>query len=152
MGCLRFPSWIGITIGIVVVVILVAIIVVNRKWEAVKFFLFMRFNVLVNDDPPEEVDSLEFDAFVSFRYSVIQVWKQTNFLCYLCSSKINHLEYFPYSHLDSKFVKNEIQAHLEDKGYRLCIHERDFLVGASIPANIEVAINHSRRMIMIISR
>ncbi len=39
-----------------------------------------------------------------------------------------------------------------DLGYTLCFHERDFLVGESIPANIEAAINHSRRMIMIISR
>ncbi len=56
------------------------------------------------------------------------------------------------SYLDSMFVINEIQPYLEEMGFRLCIHERDFLVGASIPANIEAAINHSRRMIMIISK
>ncbi len=68
MGCLNFPLWIGITIGSVVVLVIVVAIVINRKLEAMKFFLFMRFNYLVNDDPPEDVDNLEFDAFVSFRY------------------------------------------------------------------------------------
>ncbi len=68
MGCLTFPSWIGITIGSVVILVIVVIIVINRKWEAIKFFLFMRLNVSINDDPPEEVDKLDFDAFVIFRY------------------------------------------------------------------------------------
>ncbi len=67
MGCLNFPLWIGITIGSVAVAVFVVIIGINRKWEAIKFFLFMRFNVLVNDDTPEDVDNLEFDAFVTYR-------------------------------------------------------------------------------------
>ncbi len=70
MGCLNFPLWIGITTGTVVVVVIIVIVVMNRKWEAVKFLLFMRFNVVVKDDEPEDVDNLEFDAFVSFRYGI----------------------------------------------------------------------------------
>ncbi len=50
-------------------------------------------------------------------------------------------------------MKHQVQRYLEvELGYKLCFHERDFLVGESIPANIEAAINHSRRMIMIVSR
>ncbi len=49
-------------------------------------------------------------------------------------------------------MKKEIQQFLEKQGFTLCIHERDFMVGESIPANIEAAINHSRRMIMVMSR
>ncbi len=50
-------------------------------------------------------------------------------------------------------MKKYVQQYLEKElGYTVCFHERDFLVGESIPANIEAAINHSRRMIMIISR
>ncbi len=67
MGCMNFPLWIGITIGSVAIAVIVVIIVANRKWEAIKLFLFMRFNVTVNDDPPEDVDDLEFDAFVTYR-------------------------------------------------------------------------------------
>ncbi len=50
-------------------------------------------------------------------------------------------------------MKKHVQQYLErDLGYTVCFHERDFLAGESIPANVEAAINHSRRMIMIISR
>ena len=60
---------------------------------------------------------------------------------------------FCFSHLDRQFVKNELVQHLENEaGLKLCIHERDFLGGAAIAANIVAAIEHSRRMIMVISR
>ncbi len=50
-------------------------------------------------------------------------------------------------------MKDHVLHYLEREfGYTVCFHETDFLVGESIPANIEAAINHSRRMIMIISR
>ncbi len=62
--------------------------------------------------------------------------------------KESHFD-FPFSHIDRKC---KIQQFLEEKGFTLCIHERDFLAGESIPANIAAAINHSRRMIMVISR
>ena len=39
-----------------------------------------------------------------------------------------------------------------EHGYTLCVHERDFTVGDTIVANIEAAINHSRRMIMVTSK
>ncbi len=67
MGCVTFPVWIGIVTGTVILFLLISIVVINRKWEAIKFFLFMRFNYLVNDDVPEDVDNLEFDSFVIYR-------------------------------------------------------------------------------------
>ncbi len=56
------------------------------------------------------------------------------------------------SYMDRKFMKDEIQHFLENLDFTLCIHERDFLVGESIPANIQAAITHSRTMIMLLSR
>ena len=57
------------------------------------------------------------------------------------------------SHHDRPFAKREVLDYLEDNfGFKICMHERDFTVGDTIPANIEVAVNHSRRMIMILSR
>ena len=54
---------------------------------------------------------------------------------------------------DRQFVKREVIEYLEETfGYTLCIHERDFMVGDTIPANIDVAIKHSQLMIMVISR
>ena len=66
MGC-DFPLWAIITISLIAVVIITVIIVINRKWETIKFYLFIRFNILVNDDGPENLDEMDFDAFVTYR-------------------------------------------------------------------------------------
>ena len=66
MGCI-FPIWAISTIVASAVVIVVIIIIVNRKWEAIKFFMFMHFDILPNDDGPENFDEMEFDAFVTYR-------------------------------------------------------------------------------------
>ncbi len=67
MGCVRFPIWIGIVTGTVILTLMTTVIIMNRKWNAIKFLLFFRFNVLINDDEPENVDELEYDAFVIYR-------------------------------------------------------------------------------------
>ncbi len=67
MGCVAFPIWIGIITGIAIVAVVITLIITNRKWEAIKFLLFMKFNILTNDDEPENVDELEFDAFIAYR-------------------------------------------------------------------------------------
>ena len=40
----------------------------------------------------------------------------------------------------------------DDFNFKLILHERDFVPGVTIQANIVDAIKHSRRMIMILSR
>ncbi len=67
MGCVTFPVWIGIVTGILVVGLIIIIVVINRKWNAIKFRLFMKFNILIDRDDPENVDELEFDAFIAYR-------------------------------------------------------------------------------------
>ncbi len=67
MGCVDFPIWIGIVIGTVVLGLIIVVVLLNRKWNAIKFFLFMKFNILFHDDEPEIVNDLEFDAFVAYR-------------------------------------------------------------------------------------
>ncbi len=149
-GCWSFPLWIGIIIGIAVVVLVVLVIFISKKLEVIKFFLFMKFNVLVKDDEPENIEEVEFDAFIAYRQVLLvgipftSICFQIIFYTWKCLS---------CSHKDKYFMKEHVQQYLEGElGYKLCFHERDFLVGESIPANIEAAINHSRRMIMIISR
>ncbi len=71
MGCLQFPLWIGILVAFVVIVIVFLMIYVNRKWEAIKFDMFMKFNILINDDEPENVNEMEFDAFVAYRWVLL---------------------------------------------------------------------------------
>ncbi len=67
MGCITLPVWIGIVTAAVTVCFIITIIIINRKWEAIKFFLFVKFNYLINDDPPEYINEMEFDAFVIYR-------------------------------------------------------------------------------------
>ncbi len=69
MGCVSFPFWIGIVLGTVTLAVTILIVVINRKWKSIHFFMFMRFNVLIShDEEPETVEDLEFDAFVIYRW------------------------------------------------------------------------------------
>ncbi|XP_048757831.2 uncharacterized protein LOC125668095 isoform X2 [Ostrea edulis] len=53
---------------------------------------------------------------------------------------------------DEDFVMNKLQPVLEDQlGFRLCLHYRDFVIGAAIFENIIEAINNSRRTILVLS-
>ena len=66
MGCI-FPIWAISSIVVSAVVIVIIIIILNRKWEAIRFFMFMHFDILPNDDGAENLDDVEFDAFVTYR-------------------------------------------------------------------------------------
>ena len=61
-----------------------------------------------------------------------------------------------YSADDSQWVDDELIPHLEnDSDYqslRLCVHERDFLLGANIVDNIWSKMEESRKVILVISR
>ena len=67
MGCVDFPMCIGIVTGTVILSLIIIAIVINRKLEAIKFLCFNRLNVLFNDDEPENVEVLEYDAFIIYR-------------------------------------------------------------------------------------
>ncbi|KAL4231571.1 hypothetical protein ACF0H5_009152 [Mactra antiquata] len=57
-----------------------------------------------------------------------------------------------YSQDDSDWVIDKLLPILEtESGYKLCIHERDFGVGAYINDNIVQNINNSKRMILVLS-
>lgn len=59
-----------------------------------------------------------------------------------------------YSGSDHQWVVNTLQARLEQHNppYKLCIHHRDFVVGAPIQENILNSVDQSKRMIMVLSR
>nr|WBP49913.1 Toll-like receptor protein [Mimachlamys nobilis] len=58
-----------------------------------------------------------------------------------------------YCHDDSRFVVDEMIPELEEKaGCKLCVHARDFDVGNFILDNITVNIQHSRNVILVLSR
>ncbi len=89
MGCIAFPIWIGMVIGSVIIVLVIGLIAINRKWEAIKFFLFMKFDILTNDDEPEHVDDLEFDAFIAYR-SVENIFHCFSTEIYFHSARLNN--------------------------------------------------------------
>ena len=67
---------------------------------------------------------------------------------------------FPFCSIhDLEFVRNVFMKEdrrtlyfEDDFNFKLILHERDFVPGVTIHANIVDAIKHSRRMIMILSR
>ena len=59
---------------------------------------------------------------------------------------------FYFSQNDEDFVKNEIIDYLEELGFIVCWHQRDFVPGSFVAQNIADATEHSRRMICVFSR
>ena len=71
MGCYPHKLSIGekITIGIfgaLIVGIVIAIIAISRRWNEVKWFLYLHFNILDKRDN-EDLTDKKYDAFVSYR-------------------------------------------------------------------------------------
>ena len=56
-----------------------------------------------------------------------------------------------YSQPDEHLAETEIINYLEERGYKICWHQRDFMPGTNIAENIADATEHSRRMIFILS-
>ena len=54
-------------------IIVVIIVVLNRKWEAIRFFMFMHFDILPNNDGPESFNEMEFDAFITYRLEAVSL-------------------------------------------------------------------------------
>ena len=66
MDCI-FPIWAISTIVVSAVTVVVIIIIINRKWDAIRFFMFMHFDIVPNNDGPENLDEMDFDAFITYR-------------------------------------------------------------------------------------
>ena len=61
-----------------------------------------------------------------------------------------------YNNMDEHFVVRDLVPYLENnlnnrQGHKLCVHYRDFAVGASIAESIITAIDNSKRVIMVLS-
>ena len=54
--------------SVVPFVVLVLVIVLNKKCrEMAKYQLFMRFDILTNDDGEENIENMKYDAFITYR-------------------------------------------------------------------------------------
>ena len=73
MGC--YPHKLStaekITIGIfgvLIVAIVIAIIAISRRWNEVKWLLYLHFDILDKRDDNEDLTDKRYDVFVSYRY------------------------------------------------------------------------------------
>ena len=57
-----------------------------------------------------------------------------------------------FSHAEEQFVEGEMTEFLEELGFKICSHRKDFTLGIPVERNIADAILCSRRMICVISR
>ena len=147
--------------------VMVLIIFISKRSRELKFFMFyyLKLDTVPKEDKDEDLTNMEYDAFFCFR-SVLSIklrWFQNmkdyyEFLIlqeFLTSS-------FLCSHKDAKWVsdvfmknkkKRSRRFNLEKEyGFRLMIHERDWIAGRTIRANIVDSLEKSRRVIFIVSR
>ena len=112
------------TLGCFLLVFLVAIAVGYKFRSEVKVFMYTHFNWHPFDRINDSDPNKIYDAFISF------------------------------SGNDYEWISNTLCVRLEnhDPPYKLCLHHRDFLVGAPIQKNILNGIEKSKRMIMILSK
>ena len=115
---------IALTLGVFLAVLLIVLTLAYKYRGEVKVFTYTHFNWHPFDRIDDSDPSKIYDAFVS------------------------------YSGSDYEWVLNTLRLRLEnhDPPYKLCIHHRDFLVGAPIQENILNSVNQSKRMIMVLSR
>ena len=75
----------------------------------------------MTDEPAPSPDGFRYDAFIS------------------------------YSHKDGNWVRRTLLPRLEGEGLRICIDYRDFEIGTPSLVNMENAVEHSRRTLLILS-
>lgn len=105
---------------------LIAFGIIFWKREFLKVWCFVKFGWKFTGTEKKDDASRPYDAFVS------------------------------YSSHDEDFIVRELTPYLEEErqgrpGYRLCVHYRDFAVGASIAESIISAVELSKRVIIVLS-
>ena len=72
MGCYpkELTLWQKIFIGssvCITIIFVIAIIAISRRWDEVKLFMYLHFDILYKNDGKENLDGIESDTFVSHR-------------------------------------------------------------------------------------
>ena len=108
--------------GLLLLTVITVILLYKYQGE-LKVFMFTRFNLHPFDRIDDSDPNKIYDAFIS------------------------------YSGDDYQWVVNTLQRRLENHNppYKLCLHHRDFQVGALIQENIFKSVDHSKRMLMVLS-
>ncbi|XP_046563133.1 protein toll-like [Haliotis rubra] len=114
-------------LSVVVIILLITIIVMTRYRKEITILAFTRFNITLPCQPIEDSTNKTYDAFVA------------------------------YSHHDTTWVVKTLLPRLENgapdgSNFRLCLHQRDFAVGAAIADNIVQSVEASRHTILVLTR
>ena len=118
----------------IVIVIALSIFVYRHKWGVLKFFLLEYItNRRLYQEFDESEEEYEYDAFISF-HSDDHDWV------------LNEL----YEHLDITYENADTDD--DQRRFKLCIHERDFVPGELIEENILRSIESSRKTVVVLSR
>ena len=118
----------------IVIVVALSIFVYRHKWSVLKFFLLEYItNRKLYQEFEESEEEYEYDAFISF-HSDDHDWV------------LNEL----YELLDITYENADTDD--DQRRFKLCIHERDFVPGELIEENILRSIESSRKTIVVLSR
>ena len=113
----------AIILGSLLLLIMIVAILLYKYHGEMKVFMFTHFNWHPFDRIDDSDPTKIYDAFIS------------------------------YSGDDHQWVVETLQQRLEnhDPPYKLCFHYRDFRAGAPIVENILKSVDHSKRMLMVLS-
>ncbi|KAK3085435.1 hypothetical protein FSP39_003251 [Pinctada imbricata] len=130
LGCEKEISFIEegpvIALSFIIILVLCTAFLFIRYREEITILAFTRLNIILPCHATEHDDAKKYDAFVA------------------------------YSQYDAVWVVNTLRRRLEnpDNGapFKLCLHHRDFEVGAAIFDNIMSSVKNSRHTILVLSR
>ena len=115
-----------IALSFMLVVLIVVVVLFIRYREELTILAFTRLDILLPCHSADNTEDKQYDAFVA------------------------------YSQHDARWVVNVLRPRLEKPNngapFRLCLHHRDFEVGAAISDNIIGSVKHSRHTILVLSR
>jgi len=112
-----------IILGIILAIIIIIFILVYYYRGEMKVLMYTHFNWHPFDRVDDQDSSKMYDVFISYS-SHDTAWVNTE-------------------------LKNKLESH--DPPFRICLHDRDFEVGATISENILNSVEQSKRMIIVLS-
>lgn len=125
-----------IALCVIIVVLIITLLFIIKFKVEIRILLYTRLHVRLPCDSDIKRHGKTFDAFVSYS-SGDSEWVRENVLKFL--------ENTPSKSPDRKEASNN------DRTFRLCVHQRDFIPGKTIFDNIVDSIQASRHTIIVLS-
>ena len=72
-------------------------------------------------------------------------------LCLLLTGELKYDVFLSFANEDKEITENMIKIPLEERGYTVCWHHKDFIAGFSIIENMEVSIRSSKMTVVVLS-